>query len=66
MPYFVRERFFEERDDIRIEAASHPDLRPIDPDRAELSSVIDLQDSGNRSRLGRDHIPLSYAPAPSD
>ncbi|MGI9410688.1 MAG: hypothetical protein ACR2OV_11480 [Hyphomicrobiaceae bacterium] len=47
----VRERFFKKRNQVRVQSAGHPELRPIYPDRTILTGMIDLDNSGNRRAL---------------
>ena len=51
----VRERFFKEGNQIWVEPAGHPELRPIYPNRTILTGMIDLDNSGNRRALGLFH-----------
>ena len=47
----MRQRLFQKRHDIRAAPPGNPNLRPVNPDRAMLAGMVDLQDSGDGQRV---------------
>lgn len=44
---FMRQRLFKKRHDIRTSPPRNPNLRPVYPDRAVLTGMVDFEDSGD-------------------